>query len=524
MVLSDRNRFRAWQILIFLFIAAASLASYWGTSSLFFYADDFFWLERGKFFSVGGLSAIFSVEKFGGLYFDPLVHLSFYLNHLAFGLDPAWYHRVDILIHIINAILVSYLTLLLTKNTVAVFFSGLLFAVSHANSDSVLWPSSRVDTLAALFYLLSIISYRLHMIKRSAGYYLLSAAFFITSLASKSTPVVLPIVLYSIEIFYSERRNFYKVFLKLLPFFLISAAFLILLFLNSPGIPAKIDLANWNFKAFLNGIMVLFFPESLIAKNEFLYMLLSALLLLFLLGLSLFIGSFRPAVIGLIMVLAIIFPLLLLKTSVIHAIATKEHFYYTLGSIYHRLYLAVIGFAILGGAFIGALLTKNERFKTVPGMLILGLLAAGIFWSGYMHIQERERVWSLGGRQYLGIMESIKEVRKKQSTNEYSRAYVINPPFTAFLEPMFRVYLDNERLKMLSFPHYSAIPDISSNENVLVGVFISTSKMVDITQHVRMYQSGPAACKSLKNIEASRECWDRLSALTQELNKLLYNN
>lgn len=361
------------------------------------------------------------------------------------------------------------------------------------------------------------------MIKKNAGYYGLSIAFFIISLASKSTPVVLPFVLYSIEIFYSERRNFYKAFLKLLPFFLISAAFLILLLLSSPGIPAKIDLANWNFKAFLNGITVLFFPESLIAKNEFLYMLLSALLLFFLLGLSLFIGSFRPALIGLIMVLAIIFPLLLLKTSVIHAIATKEHFYYTLGSIYHRLYLAVIGFAVLGGAFIGALLTKNERFKTVPGMLILGLLAASIFWSGYLHIQERERVWSLGGRQYIGITESIKEIREGRDTKEFLRAYIINPPFTAFLEPMLRVYLDNEKLKMASFPHYSAIPDITYDANALVGVFISPSKMADITNYVRMYQSGPAACKELKNAEEGRRCLERLAALTQELNKLVYN-
>lgn len=106
-------------------------------------------------------------------------YLSFVLNYYLHGLDLTGYHIVNLVIHIINALLVYWLVILtfstpyfanrqnsahqhgdhsLPANLMALF-SALLFASHPIQTQAVTYIVQRFASLATLFYLLSLVSY-----------------------------------------------------------------------------------------------------------------------------------------------------------------------------------------------------------------------------------------------------------------------------------------------------------------------------------------------------------------------------
>jgi len=99
----------------------------------------------------------------------PVGMLTFVLNFHLHGLDVWGYHLVNLIIHLINAFLVWWLTWLVLstpamKDTeiskhreVMAFLTGLLFVTHPLATQSVTYIVQRFSSLATLFYLLSII-------------------------------------------------------------------------------------------------------------------------------------------------------------------------------------------------------------------------------------------------------------------------------------------------------------------------------------------------------------------------------
>ncbi len=106
-------------------------------------------------------------------------YLTFALNYRVGGLNVAGYHIVNLLIHLVNAMLV-YLFVILTfrtpffvlrgdrekeekerfpYKTVIALFSALLFVSHPLQTQAVTYIVQRFTSLAALFYLLSIVTY-----------------------------------------------------------------------------------------------------------------------------------------------------------------------------------------------------------------------------------------------------------------------------------------------------------------------------------------------------------------------------
>jgi tetratricopeptide (TPR) repeat protein len=115
--------------------------------------------------------------------------------------------------------------LLRTLKIPGAFFAGLLFLVHPVNVESVAWITERKNTLAMLFYLLSL---WLYVHSRNAPgkakkLYGMSLAAFALALLSKTSVVMLPFVLLLIEWWQHQKVTRADV-LRVLPFFSLSLA------------------------------------------------------------------------------------------------------------------------------------------------------------------------------------------------------------------------------------------------------------------------------------------------------------
>lgn len=503
----DKSPLTISSLALYIGIAIASFACYAHFSSLFFIADDFIWIERAKNLPSNPLS-IFNVE--GGRYFDPLVYLSFWLNYKLNGLDNIWYHRTDLLIHTGNSFLVAYLAMLLTKSKAAAFLSGLIFAVTPTNADAVLWLSSRVDTLAAQFYLSSIISYILYTNKGRKRFYLLSLIFYIASLSAKVTPLFLPIIILALQFIDVEKRSIKRVLLHVLPFLLISVIYLILLTYTSPlmGIQSR-SLATLNIKEFLKAITVLFFPESLIQTKETFYSILSVLLLSLFLIVSIFLRSLKLTSLAFLMIMIIILPLLFMDISFIYPELSDP--IEVLASIPHRLYLATAGFAILVGTNLSFSLRKVGRYRYLRYVMTL-FLTVGIFVYGYSYIKERALIWNLYEKPFKNTVELISnELIDGESKKILKDLYVIGGPGKTFTDSIVHIYVGtgNTKLWINHINRYSDIPGIIYSTDQYQSAFWVTGfeGNLNITQEIQEYNS------CIKRNKPGEICRERLSTV-----------
>src|SRR3989344_2802932 len=87
----------------------------------------------------------------------PLTLFTYQIEHLLFGFTPFFFHLDNLLLHIANALLVLTITYRISHNNLALAaFVAILFAIHPLHTEAVLWASARKDTLAALFFLLSM--------------------------------------------------------------------------------------------------------------------------------------------------------------------------------------------------------------------------------------------------------------------------------------------------------------------------------------------------------------------------------
>jgi protein O-mannosyl-transferase len=99
----------------------------------------------------------------------PIGMLTFAVNYNIHELDVRGYHLVNLMIHLINALLIWWLTFItfstpvmkdasISRNkTIIAFLTGLLFVTHPLATQSVTYITQRFTSLAALFYLLSLI-------------------------------------------------------------------------------------------------------------------------------------------------------------------------------------------------------------------------------------------------------------------------------------------------------------------------------------------------------------------------------
>ncbi len=164
----------------------------------------------------------------------PVGLISYAIDYQLGGLDPWIYHFNSLLIHLGTVILVYWLFQLLTGKFYISAFTAFIFAIHPVNVDGVAWIAVRNNLLATFFYLGALLAYTFYL-KRNfeTKYLVIAVCSFALSALSKSSSVVLPLVLFLWDYYYDRPRD-KRFFLDKLPFIAISVT-LGLLTLNIRG-------------------------------------------------------------------------------------------------------------------------------------------------------------------------------------------------------------------------------------------------------------------------------------------------
>ena len=149
-------------------IALVCWAAYWnGLSGPFVYDDELAVAGNRSIREWWRVPDVFQAEQDTPTAGRPVVNFSFALNYAFAGLAVRPYHAVNLLVHVLCALVVFGLgrrTLelpsvperLRRKSTVVAFAVALIWAVHPLNSEVIAYVSQRTESLMALFYLLTL--------------------------------------------------------------------------------------------------------------------------------------------------------------------------------------------------------------------------------------------------------------------------------------------------------------------------------------------------------------------------------
>jgi protein O-mannosyl-transferase len=206
--------------------------------------DDINFLENHGYRGLGRahLAWMFTTTLMG--HYIPLTWLTFGLDYLLWGMQPAGYHFTNLVLHAANATLVYWLAKRLLAAArpragecglrAGAAVAALFFAVHPLRAESVAWATERRDVLSGLFFLTCVLTY-----VRAAGAHshsrrrllLLAIAAFTLALLAKSIVMTLPLLLLVLD-WYPLRRlqglswsaQNRRVVLEKLPFFTVALA------------------------------------------------------------------------------------------------------------------------------------------------------------------------------------------------------------------------------------------------------------------------------------------------------------
>lgn len=151
----------------------------------------------------------------------PLVYTTYWIEHLLWGLHPAGYHAVNVLLHAFSALLVWRITRRL--GIPAGWFIAAVFALHPVQVESVAWITERKNVLSGLFYLSALLAFLRYFESDRLRWYLLALLLFVAALLSKTVTCTLPVVVLLVR-WYQQRRIGGRDALRLMPAFVLGMA------------------------------------------------------------------------------------------------------------------------------------------------------------------------------------------------------------------------------------------------------------------------------------------------------------
>ena len=159
----------------------------------FIWDDDVYVTNNLLLTAPDGLRRIWFSTDSPSQYF-PLTYTVFRMEHSIWGLNPAGYHGVNILLHAINALLVW--RLLKRLNVPGAWLAAALFALHPVQVESVAWVTELKSVLSLLFILLTLFCWIEFIGERPRRFwYGLALGFYALALFSKTTACTLPATL-----------------------------------------------------------------------------------------------------------------------------------------------------------------------------------------------------------------------------------------------------------------------------------------------------------------------------------------
>jgi hypothetical protein len=155
--------------------------------------------------------------------YAPIHLLSYLIEYTLWGLNPAGYHVVNLLLHGANGILLYFLLRRLSLEDMTALLAAAIFICHPVQVESVAWISERKNLLAMLFFLLALSHYLSWRESGSYRDYALTLAAFILAVLSKSVVVIFPVVVLMVDLCFPVSGRRLRLADKV-PFILIAAA------------------------------------------------------------------------------------------------------------------------------------------------------------------------------------------------------------------------------------------------------------------------------------------------------------
>ncbi len=157
----------------------------------------------------------------------PLTLVSYQIDWSIGNGAPFMFHFTNIVLHTLNALLVTLVLYLLLENGWLALGLGLLFAIHPLNTEAVVWASGRKDVLSTFFALLSLTAF-IRYVRDDARKksYVASVLFLLLALLSKVMAAMLPAILVLMYAWHGIRLSGKRI-AAVIPHICLSAIFII---------------------------------------------------------------------------------------------------------------------------------------------------------------------------------------------------------------------------------------------------------------------------------------------------------
>jgi hypothetical protein len=227
-------------------------------------------------------------EPSQNLFYRPLPNLLWQLDYSLWGLQPFGYHLTNLLVHVLNTALVSWLARYLVASELAGLIAASLFAMNPLHVEAVVWVAGRPDLLATFFFLVALYGGLKYFAGGKWPYYVLSLIAYAASQLSKESAVGLPVFLLMLVLSMSKpdrALNFRQLVRGFLPYFGLIGVYLVIRLLALGGIGGYGDTGQNLFYILWNATfglwLPLFFPLNIDSAGGLLTALLAIGLLAF---------------------------------------------------------------------------------------------------------------------------------------------------------------------------------------------------------------------------------------------------
>jgi tetratricopeptide (TPR) repeat protein len=180
-------------------------------------------------FSAQTVRVAFTTFQMGN--WNPLLWVSFYVDHALFNLRAGPMHVENVVMHLCSGLLLWHLLIASTGRRLEAFVVAALFICHPMHVESVAWISERKDVLSTVWLFAAMAAY-VHYCKQSPGRrvwiaYLLVVACFGLSLLSKAMGMTFPALLLLLDFWPLQRwpaRSWAALVVEKLPLFALAAA------------------------------------------------------------------------------------------------------------------------------------------------------------------------------------------------------------------------------------------------------------------------------------------------------------
>lgn len=401
--------------LYFFSLMALAFLFYGGFLNDFFFNDDYAWLLEAEH-SSHNLVNIFTLNISN--FFRPLVHLTFLVEYLLFGVKPLGYHIVATLWHGMNAILFYFVLheSLKVEDKLILFWAPVLWVTQSTYGEAVGWISALTNLILASAILITFIG----LGKQKSWLFL--TGFMCTLLTKEEGAFLFPLVILYLYLFrnHAWRKTLFSK--EILFSGSIWLAYLVAQFLIQKSGPL---VAEQTFQLDFKGVLRM--AEKILALfgnlQPTINMILPTFVLLMIYGVSIGYNTKTSAPKALWFMLAWVI-MALVPTSFLNFDSSATRYFYN---------------ASFASAFIITVLIFSFYKKTGPRkMLIYGLLIA---WMGthFLTIKSAGYVVEQQGKNGKNLVEAI----SKMSDIQQGTYNFINPPYAPpAIKALMKVYFD----------------------------------------------------------------------------------